>query len=109
MNQTYSVAIAAVEAVPRRRVGESMIDWQCRVADWQGHITRPQPEQIAGALVRCAADAAEAMPESEKLTLTDVVSGTSRDRRNEYQRELMARRRAEAKLAKANAKLTGGA
>jgi hypothetical protein len=97
MNQTYKVAFAAVEAVPRRQVGESTVDWHSRVAGWQSQYTRSQPECVAGALVRCSADVAEAMPESEKLTAADVVSGTSRDRRNEYQAQLMRERRAKAK------------
>jgi hypothetical protein len=98
MNQTYSVAIAAIEAVPRRQIGESLLDYHSRVAVWQSQYTLPQPESIAGALVRCAADIAETMP--EPVSQTTVINGTSRERKNAYQRELMARRRAEAKAAK---------
>ena len=102
MNQTYKVAFAAVEAVPRRQVGESMFDWQCRVADWQAQLERPGSRRHRWQpLRRCAADAAEAMPESTKLTAADVVSGTSRDRRNEYQAKLMRERRAKAKAERA--------
>ena len=35
MNQTYKVALAAVEAVPRRQIGESLLDYHSRVAVWQ--------------------------------------------------------------------------
>jgi hypothetical protein len=107
MNQTYSVAIAAIEAVPRRQVGESLLDYHSRVAVWQSQYTLPQPESIAGALVRCCCDIAETLSESKKLTT--VINGTSRERRNAYQASLMRDRRAATKLAKANAKLTGGA
>ena len=101
MNQTYKMALAAVEAVPRRQIGESMLDYHSRVAVWQSQYTRPQPENIAGALVRCAAEIAETMPLA--VSSTDVINGTSRERKNAYQAQLMRERRAAAKLAKTNA------
>jgi hypothetical protein len=45
----------------------------------------------------------EVLPEGEKLRLTDVsVSGASRADKNRYQAELMRKRRAAAKAAKAS-------
>ena len=101
MNSTYRVAIAAIEAVPRRQIGESMLDYHSRVAVWQSQFARPQPENIAGALVRCAAEIAETMPLA--VSQTTVINGTSRERKNAYQAQLMRERRAAAKMAKANA------
>jgi hypothetical protein len=102
MSPLFKIAIDAMSAVPRRMPGETMIQWHQRVADWRRSYNHPDPRWYAGPLVLAAGEAADALPESEKRKLTEVVNGEAREDRNSYMKDYMRSRRAAAKAERAN-------
>jgi hypothetical protein len=100
VNLPATLALAALRAVPLRRLGENHVEYGSRVYGWGA--TRPNIDRVAGALMRIAYDVADAMPEHEKRTLADTVNKQSRAGRNDYMRDYMKAKRA-AKAEAVNA------